>query len=152
MHGHRSRPDKLDSVPPPCHICPEQGDRSRTSAGCWPAGRCAGCCWVGTTAKIFFKAHVPTALAPEVLRDAALDIARRLHGTPAQAFRPEGTPNVKPPGQHNLCCHKWRVAYPLGTVFLTLSRHCLHEGRHLPYVFVQGSLQPVVGVAHLLDL
>ena len=106
---------------------------------------------LGTAAKIFFRTDVPKALAPAVLRDAALDIARRLPGTPAQAFRPEGTPNVKPPGQHQLCCHKWRVAYPLGTVFLTLSRHCLHEGRHLPYVFVQGSLRPVVGVAHLFD-
>ena len=86
-----------------------------------------------------------------MLRDAALDIARRLHGAPTQAFRPGGTPNVKPPGQHHLCSHKWRVVYPLGTVYLTLSRQCLHEGRHLPYVFVQGSLRPVVGLAHLFD-
>ena len=106
---------------------------------------------LGTAAKIFFRVDVPEALASAVLRDAALDIARRLHGAPAQAFRPEGTPDVKPPGQHHLCSHKWRVVYPLGTVFLTLSRHCLHGGRHLPYVFVQGSLRPVVGVAHLFD-
>ena len=64
---------------------------------------------------------------------------------------PRGAPNVKPPGQHHLCSHKWRVVYQLGTVHLTISRHCLHEGRHLPYVFVQGSLRPVVGVAHLFD-
>ena len=80
-----------------------------------------------------------------------LDIARRLHGAPIKAFGPEGTPNVKPPGRHHVCSHKWRVVYPLGTVYLTLSRHYLHEGRHLPYVFVQGTLRPVVGVAHLFD-
>ena len=106
---------------------------------------------LATAAKIFFRVDVPEALAPAVLRDAALDIARRLHGTPAQAFRLEGTHNVKPPGQHHMCSHKWRVVYQLGTVYLTLSRHCLHEGRHLPYVIVQGSLRPVVGVAHLFD-
>ena len=70
---------------------------------------------LSTAAKIFFRTNVPEALAPAVLRHAALDIARRLHGKPAQAFRPEGTPSVKPPGQHHLCCHKWRVEYPLGT-------------------------------------
>ena len=53
---------------------------------------------LGTATKIFFRVDVPEALAPAVLRDAALDIARRLHGTPTQAFRPEGTPNVKLPG------------------------------------------------------
>ena len=49
--------------------------------------------WVllGTAAKIFFNTDVPEALAPAVLRDAALDIARRPHGKPAQALRPEGT-------------------------------------------------------------
>ena len=86
-----------------------------------------------------------------MLREAALDIARRLHGTPPQALRPHGTPNVKPPGQHHICSHKWRVVYQLGTIYLTLSRHWVHEGRRLPYVFVQGSLRPVVGVAHLFD-
>ena len=50
-----------------------------------------------------------------------------------------------------MCSHKWRVVYQLGTVHLTICRHCLHEGRHLPYVFVQGSPRPVVGVAHLFD-
>ena len=85
-----------------------------------------------------------------MLQDAPLDIVRRLHGKPAQAFLPGGHPGVKPPGQHHLCCHKWRVEYPLGTIYLTLSRHCLHEGRHPPYVFVQGSLRPVVGVAQVL--
>ena len=49
---------------------------------------------LATAVKIFFPVDVPEALAPAVLRDPALDIARRLHGTPAQAFRPEGTPNV----------------------------------------------------------
>ena len=39
-----------------------------------------------------------------------------------------------------MCSHKWRVVYQLGTVYLTMSRHCLHEGGHLPYVFMQGSL------------
>ena len=104
-----------------------------------------------TAAKIFFQVDFPEALAPAVLRDAALDMARRLLGKPAQAFRPEGTPNVKPPGQHHMCSYKWRVVYQLGSVHLTMSRHCLHEGRHLPNVFVQGSLRPVVGVAHLFD-
>ena len=94
---------------------------------------------------------MPEALAPGVLQDAALDIARRLHGKPAQAFLPGGNPGVKSPGQHQVCYHKWRVGYPPGTVYLTLSRQCLHEGAHQPYVFVQGCLRPVVGVAHLLD-
>ena len=84
-----------------------------------------------------------------MLRDAACDIA--WHGEPAQAFRPEGTPNVKPTGQHHMCSHKWRAVYGLGTVYMTISRHSLHEGRCLPYVFVQGSLQPVVGTARLFD-
>ena len=53
---------------------------------------------LGIAAKIFFRVDVPEALAPAVLRDAALDIARRLHRAPAQAFRPEGTRNLKPPG------------------------------------------------------
>ena len=117
------------------------------SAGCWPGGQCAGCYWAQP--RRFFSGL--TSLAPAVLRDAALDIAQRLHGAPTQAFCPEGTPNVKPPGQHHLCSYKWRVVYLLGTVYLTLSRHCRHEGRHLPYVFVQGSLLPVVGVAHVFD-
>ena len=77
-----------------------------------------------------FIAHPPP---PGQLRPPK--IPRRLHGTPAQAFCPEGTCNVKPTGQHHLCCHKWRVAYPVGTVFLTLSRHCLHEGRHPPNMY-----------------
>ena len=51
-----------------------------------------------TVAKIFLHVSIPEALAPAALRDAALGIARRLHGTPAHALRPEGTPNVKPPG------------------------------------------------------
>ena len=106
---------------------------------------------LATAAKIFFQVDIPEALAPAVLRDATLDIARRRHGTPAQTFCPEGTPNVKTTGQHHLCSHKWRVVYQLGTVHLTMSRHCLHEGRYLPYVFVQGSVRPVVGVAHLFD-
>ena len=45
-----------------------------------------------TAVKISFQVDVPAALAPVVLRDAALDIARCLHRTPAQAFRPEGIP------------------------------------------------------------
>ena len=36
-------------------------------------------------------------------------------------------------------------------MYMTISRHSLHEGRRLPYVFVQGSLRPVVGVARLFD-
>ena len=44
-----------------------------------------------------------------MLRDAACNIARRLHGKPTQAFRLEGTPNVKPAGQHHMCSHKWRI-------------------------------------------
>ena len=101
--------------------------------------------------QIFFRVDIPEAFAQAVLRDAACDIARRLHGEPAQAFRPEGTPNVKPAGQHHMCWHKWRVVYGLGTVYMTICRHTLHEGRHLPYVFVQGSVRPVVGVARLFD-
>ena len=85
--------------------------------------------------KIFFQVDIPEALAPAVLRDAACDIARRLHGELAQAFRPKGTPNVKPTGQHHMCSHKWRVVYGSGTMYLTISRHSLHEGRRLPYVF-----------------
>ena len=54
---------------------------------------------LATAAKILFQVDVAETLAPAVLWDAALNIARRLHGTPAQAFIPEGTPNVKPPGQ-----------------------------------------------------
>ena len=101
--------------------------------------------------KIFFQVDIPEALAPAVLRDAACDIARRLHGEPDQSFRPEGTPNVKPTGQHHMCSHKWGVVYGLGTVYMTISRHSLHEGRRLPYVFLRGSLRPVVGVARLFD-
>ena len=61
---------------------------------------------LGTAAKLFFRSDVPEALATGVLPDATLDIARRLHGKPAQAFLPGGNPGVKPPGQHHLCCHK----------------------------------------------
>ena len=104
-----------------------------------------------TAVKIFFQTDIPEALAPAVLQAAACDVALRLHGEPAQAFRPGGTPNVKPTGQHHLCSHKWRVEYELGAVYLTISRHSLHEGRRLPYVFVQGSMCSVVGVAHLFD-
>ena len=86
-----------------------------------------------------------------VLRDAACDIARHLHGEHARAFHPEGTPNVKPAGEHHMCPHKWRMVYGLGMVYMTISRHRLHEGRRLPYVFVQGSVWPVVGVARLFD-
>ena len=106
---------------------------------------------LGSPAKNFFHVDIPEALAPAVLRDAALDIVRRLYGELAQAFHPKGTPNVKPTGQHHMCSHKWRVVYKLGTVFLTVSRYCLHHGRHLPCAFVQGFLRPVVGVAHLFD-
>ena len=106
---------------------------------------------LASAVKIFVQVNIPEALAPAVLRDAACDIVRRLHGEPAQAFRPEGTPNAKPTGQHHMCSHKWRVVYKPGTVYLTISRHSLHEGRCLPYVFLQGSLRPVVGVAHLFD-
>ena len=116
--------------------------------GCWMAGTP---CAAGVGREDFLQVDIPEALAPAVLRDAAFDIGRRLHGQLAQAFRPEGSPNVKPTGQHHMCSHKWRVVYRLGTVYLTISRHCLHEGRRLPYVFVQGSLRPVVGVAHLFD-
>ena len=113
----------------------------------WPVRRVL----LATAAKNFFEVDIPEALALAVLREAALHIARRLHGKPPQALRPEGTPNVKPPGQHHMCSHKWQVVYQLGTVHLTMSRHCMHEGRHLPYVFVQGSLRPVLGVAHVFD-
>ena len=114
---------------------------------CWPVRRVL----LASAAKSFFQVDIPEALAPAVLRDATFDIARRLPGQPAQAFRPEGILNVKPTGQHHMCSHKWWVVYQLGTVYLMISRHCLHEGRHLPYVFVQGSLRPVVGMAHLFD-
>ena len=86
-----------------------------------------------------------------MLPDALCDIARCLHGERAQAFRPDGTPNVKLVGQHHMCSHKLRVVYGLGTVYLTLSRQSLHRGRRMPYVFVQGSARPVVGVARLFD-
>ena len=78
---------------------------------------------LATAAKLSFQVDVPEALTPTVLWDAALHIARRLNGRPAQAFRPEGTPNVKPPGQHHMCSDKWRVVYQLGTVHLMISRH-----------------------------
>ena len=97
---------------------------------------------VATAAKIIVQVDVPEALALAVLRDAALYIAHRVHRTPAQAFRPEGTPNVKPPGQHHMCSHKSWVVYQLATVYLTLSGHCLHEGRQLPYALVQGFVRP----------
>ena len=53
---------------------------------------------LATDVKIFFHVDVPEALEPVVLRGAAFDIVGRLQGRPAQAFRPEGTPNIKPPG------------------------------------------------------
>ena len=81
---------------------------------------------LASAVKIFFQVDIPEPLAPAVLRDAACDIARRLHGKLAQAFRPQGTPNVKPAGQHHMCSHKWRVVHGLGTVYLTLSRHSMH--------------------------
>ena len=115
------------------------------------ARRPVRCVPLASAVKIFFQVDIPEPLAPAVLRDAACDIARRLHGEPAQAFRPEGTPNVKPTGQHHMCSHKWRVVYGLGTVYLTISRHIMHQGRHMPYVFGQGSVRPVVGVARLFD-
>ena len=71
---------------------------------------------LASTVKVFFQVDIPGHLAPAVLRDAACDIARRLHGAPAQAFRPEGTPNVKPLDQNHMCSHKWRVVYSLGRV------------------------------------
>ena len=52
---------------------------------------------LGTAAKIFFRTDVPEALAPERLRDATLDIPRRLHGKPAQAFRPKAPPTSSRP-------------------------------------------------------
>ena len=102
---------------------------------------------LASVVKIFFQVDVLEPLAPAVLRDAACGIVRRLHGEPARAFCPEGTPNVKPAGQHHMCSHKWRVVYGLGTVYLTISRHNMQQGRRMPYVFVQGSVRPVVGVA-----
>ena len=51
-----------------------------------------------------------------------------------------------------MCSHKWRVMYELGPVYLMMSKHSLHEGKCLPYVFVQGSLRPVADVAHLFFL
>ena len=70
---------------------------------------------LASAVKIFFHVDIPEPLAPAVLQDAVCDIARRLHDEPAQAFRPEGTPNVKRTGQHHMCSHKWRVVYGLGT-------------------------------------
>ena len=74
-----------------------------------------------------------------MLRDAACDIARHLRGEPAQAFRPEGTPNAKPAGRHHMCSHKWRVVHGFGMVYMTLIRHNMHRGRRMPYVFLQGA-------------
>ena len=114
------------------------------------ARRPVRCVLLASAAKIFFHIDIPEALAPAAPRDAACDVARRLHGGPAQAFRPEGSPNVKPTGQHHMCSRKWRVVW-MGTVYLTLIRHSLHEGTRMPHVFMQGLLRPVVGVAHLSD-
>ena len=50
-----------------------------------------------------------------------------------------------------MCSHKWRVVYRLGTVYMRISRHSLHEGRRLTYMFLQGSVRPLVGVARLFD-
>ena len=60
-----------------------------------------------------------------------------LHGALAQAFRLEGTPNVKPPDQNHMCSHKWRVMYGLNTVYLTLSQYRMYQGKRMPYLFGQ---------------
>ena len=145
------------AVPAPAIPCGDrpEADARRGSAAQGPP-RAAGPpastpCAVGVSREDFLQVDIPEACAPAVLPDATCDIPRHLHEEPAQGFHPEGTPNVKPTGQHHICSHKWRVVCKLGTVYLTISRHCRHEGRRLPYAFVQGSLRTVVGVALLFD-
>ena len=102
--------------------------------------------------KVFLQVDILRHLAPAVLREAACDIVRHRHGALAQAFRPEGTPNVKPPDQNHMCSHKWRVVYCLGTVYVTVSQYRIYQGKRMPCLFVQGSVGPVMGVARPFNL
>ena len=117
------------------------------SEGCWPVAQYN----VLLAVKVFFQVDIPGLLAPAVLRDAACDIAQRLHGAPAQAFSPEGTPNIKPPARNHMCSHKWWVVYSLGMVYLTLNQLRMYQGKRMPYLFVQGSVGQVMGVARLFS-
>ena len=94
---------------------------------------------LASAVKIFFQVDIPGRLAPVVLRAAACEIAWRLHGTPTQPFRPEGTPNVKPPDQSHMCAHKWWVEYELGTVYPTLSQYRMYPRVNNPTKKARGA-------------
>ena len=73
--------------------------------------------------KIFFQVDIPKALAPAVLRDAAWDIVRCLHGEPGYAIAPNNS--------SNLYCKKpsCKSAPPLPKPLFYLS--FLNRGSHL---------------------
>ena len=66
-------------------------------------------------------------------------------------FPPRGHPQRQASGPAPHVLAQVAVGVPAGPRPLHDQQACVHEGRHLPYVFVQGSPRPVVGVAHLCD-
>ena len=95
-------------------------------------------CVLLVSAVKIFQVDIPRRVAPAVLDAAACDITQGLHGARAQAFRPEGTSNVKPLGQSHMCSHKWLVVCDLGTVYLTLGQYRPYQGKGMPCIFVSG--------------
>ena len=61
------------------------------------------------------------AAAPSLLRDATIDLVRRLHGVPRQKVGVDSGTNVKPLDQHHLYAERWGIRFVLGRVFLSLS-------------------------------
>ena len=77
-----------------------------------------------TQLKVFFMSTIDDAEAPEVLRQAAVEAARRLQGAFSQGFTESESPDIKPQDERHHCRHKYRVDFRDGTVFL--SRHLRH--------------------------
>ena len=66
---------------------------------------------------------IDNARAPAVLRQAAVEVTRRLQGAFLQGFTESGSPDIKPQDERHHCRHKYRVVFREGIVFLTRSKH-----------------------------
>ena len=85
-------------------------------------------CWVpfGTQLKVFFMWTIGDAEALEGLRQAAVEVGRRLQVAFSQGFTEPGSPDIKPEDERHHCRHNYRIVFHEGTIFLPLSRHRRH--------------------------